>query len=116
MYNNISIGTLLLISHILASIIIGFIYSHTIIHEKKDFLKYNSVNSYQNGENLQNISKFELLQKSILNSFTTLSFIFGFMIIFNLFADILLVFIKNFTSNIYILNILTGIFEVTRRS
>lgn len=122
MFGNIHIGILLLISHIFSSILFGYIYSrfytHTIIHENTKFLKYSSKTLNQNVKKINtldiNITKFELLQKSILNSLKTLALILGFMIIFNMVADIVIVFFNTFSSNKTISGFLTGIFEVTR--
>lgn len=124
MMNNASIGVILLISHFSSSILIGIFYSRThsynIIHEKNDFLNRYSKNICKKSEKddtlYVNMTKFEILQKSILNSFITLSFILGFMIIFNLIADITYTCLNSsgFINNTYILDIISGFFEVTR--
>ncbi|MDD2376513.1 MAG: hypothetical protein PHD15_04445 [Clostridia bacterium] len=124
MMDNASIGIILLISHFSSSILIGLFYSriheYTIIHEKNIFLNRCSQKISKTSEITdtfsQNITKFEILQKSILNSFVTLAFILSFMIIFNLIADISYSCLThyNLINNTYILDTLSGIFEVTR--
>ena len=124
MMNNISIGIILIIAHYSSSIIIGLVYSrinaYNIIHYKNDFLNRYSQKTCKKCEKTntlyQNMTKFEILQKSILNSFITLAFILGFMIIFNLIADITYACLNqyNLISSTYILNTLSGLFEVTR--
>jgi len=124
MMNNITIGIILLISHFSSSILIGLFYSrineYTIIHDKNKFLNRYATNMSKNSEkrgtSYQNMTKFEILQKSILNSFITLAFILSFMIIFNLIADITYACLShyNLITNTYILDLLSGIFEVTR--
>ncbi|MDF2866372.1 MAG: nucleoside recognition domain protein [Clostridia bacterium] len=124
MMNNASMGILLLIAHFSSSVIIGLLYSrmysYNIIHEKNTFLNRYSENMSKNVEKEQpmyiNMSKFEILQKSILNSFITLAFILGFMVIFNLAADITYTCLNKsgFINSTYILDILSGLFEVTR--
>lgn len=124
MINNATIGIILLIAHFFSSILIGIFYSrihlYNIIHEKNTFLnryvKNTSKINEKEGTLCTNMTKFEILQKSILNSFITLAFILGFMIIFNLIADITYTCLKssNFINNTYILDTLSGFFEVTR--
>ena len=124
MMNNITIGIILLISHFSSSILIGLFYSrintYSIIHERNRFLNRYSQKMSKTREIkdtlYQNMTKFEILQKSILNSFVTLAFILGFMIIFNLVADITYTCLRQFNiiTNTYILDTLSGIFEVTR--
>lgn len=124
MMSNITVGIILLIAQYSSSILIGIIYSrihsYNIIHEKSNFLNRYGEKSYKRGEKeeilLPNMTKFEILQKSMLNSFVTLSFILGFMVIFNLVADITYACLNNtgIITNKYILDMITGIFEVTR--
>jgi len=124
MMNNVSIGIILLISHFSSSILIGLIYSrineYNIIHEKNSILNRCSQKTSKTSEITdtfyQNMTKFEILQKSILNSFITLAFILSFMVIFNLLADITYTSLRQFNliSNTYILDTLSGLFEVTR--
>jgi len=124
MMNNITIGIILLISHFSSSFLIGLIYSrintYSIIHERKHFLNRNTKKMSKTREITdtlyQNMTKFEIIQKSILNSFVTLAFILGFMIIFNLLADISYACLTNLhlITNTYVLDMLSGFFEVTR--
>ncbi len=84
MFENLKIGILLLISHILASILVGKIYSY----------KYEQVK--EKDENLKNINMydysitFEVITKSITKSIFTMCMIFGFMVIFVLMNNYLL--------------------------
>lgn len=124
MMGNITIGIILLIAHFLSSLLIGIVYSRihytNIIHEKNSFSISYVENSCKRGEKeivfLPNMTKFEILQKSMLNTFITLGYILGFMVIFNLLADITYACISssNLIKNTYILDILSGMFEVTR--
>jgi sporulation integral membrane protein YlbJ len=124
MLSSIQIGFILLLSHFISSILIGIFYSriqsYNIIHKKNRFLNRYTQNMSKISEKsntfIPNLTKFEIIQKSILNSFITLGFILGFMIIFNLIADIFYTCLNNtiLTDNTYILNIISGIFEVTR--
>lgn len=124
MLSSIQIGFILLLSHFISSILIGIFYSriqsYNIIHKKNRILNRYMQNMSKINEKsntfIPNLSKFEIIQKSILNSFITLGYILGFMIIFNLIADIFYTCLNNtiFTDNTYILNIISGIFEVTR--
>jgi sporulation integral membrane protein YlbJ len=123
MMNNITIGVILLIAHFSSSVLIGIfysrLYSYNIIHEKNTFLNSYTQNMFKSNkkeDNLYpNMTKFEIIQKSILNSFITLAFILSFMIIFNLIADITYTCLNNsvFIKNTYILDTLSGLFEVT---
>lgn len=122
--SNITIGIILLIAHFSSSIIIGIVYSrihyNNIIHEKSNFSNSYAKNSYKRGEKetifLPNMTKFEILQKSMLNTFVTLGYILGFMVIFNLLADITYACLNNINliKNVYALNVISGMFEVTR--
>lgn len=124
MMSNISIGIIFLIAHFSSSLIIGIVYSrihyYNIIHEKSKFSNSYLQNSCKRSEKesvfLPNMTKFEILQKSMLNTFITLGYILGFMVIFNLLADITYSCLKtiNLINNTYILDIISGMFEVTR--
>ena len=81
-FNSMSIGIILLISHFLSSIIIGmcYPYSQHIIQQKvpisNSFYKISS--------------PFDILLTSMLNSFKTLGIILGYLIIFSLVPNLLL--------------------------
>ncbi len=116
---NLKIGIILLISHILSSIIIGFMYSRkhlsNIIHEKDTFLNSFNKKSVNIDRNIKiNNDFFGILKQSILNTFKTLANILGFIIIFNLLYNILYTFLIKFNINTTILSILSGIFEITK--
>lgn len=124
MMSNITVGLLLLIAHFSSSIIFGIIYSrihsYNIIHYNNSFSNIFNKKSSKRGEKediiLPNMTKFEILQKSMLNTFITLAYILGFMVIFNLLADITYSCLlnSNLTSNPFILDIISGMFEMTR--
>lgn len=114
MYNNISIGIILFLSHVISSIIIGLIYSrfcsYNIIHENN--IKLNTLNKKNN--KIQYLSsKFDILKQSIQNTYITLSYILGFMIIFNMLSNIVINIINHFTNNQYLLLFISGLFEMT---
>ena len=125
---NIKIGILLYISHIISAIIIGTVSSRNIIHKKslnlKKFNKKSLNNNNINKQNIINIEKkaekkeniIETLRKSILSSFVTLGTIFGYIIVFNLIFDILKDVLLKININSNYIDILSGIFEVTRGS
>lgn len=122
MMGNITVGLLLLISHFASSFLFGIIYSrfhsYNIIHDKNNFSIRFGKNMSNRGEKedipLPNMTKFEILQKSMLNTFITLGFILGFMVIFNLLADITYPIFKRLISNTYTLDMISGLFEMTR--
>jgi len=122
MMSNITVGLLLLISHFTSSFLFGIIYSrlhsYNIIHDKSNFSIKFGKNMSNRGEkediSLPNMTKFEILQKSMINTFITLGFILGFMVIFNLLADITYPILKRLISNTYTLDMISGLFEMTR--
>lgn len=120
-FNNISIGIILAISHYASSIIIGIIYSRyynilntDIIHESDTDLNSNLKIYSRNSKKERNVV--EILKKCILNSFITLGIIFGFIVIFNLLFDILNVVLQKISVSEYFSYILSSIFEITRGS
>lgn len=128
-FKNLSIGIILFISHYLAAIIIGIIYSrysaHIIIHENTKNSNNINKNIEKNrhiDENIHNKSNnttnaVDILRKCILNSFVTLGTVFGFILIFNLMFDLLnnIVLVKLNLPN-DIIYILSGFVEITRGS
>ena len=115
MFNNIYIGILLLISHYLSSILIGFInckINHkTIIHDKSNYL-----NSFlqKTGINSKKTSIFFNVKQSISNAFLILTNILGFMLLFNLISYDLRVVLEKFKIDKNIIDIITSFFEVTK--
>ena len=83
-FQNLKIGVFLLISHILASILVGKIYSYKYKETKdnKDNLKDIDIYDYS--------ITFEVITKSITKSIFTMCMIFGFMVIFILINNYLL--------------------------
>ncbi|MCX8074580.1 MAG: hypothetical protein N2749_03235 [Clostridia bacterium] len=119
-FNNMRIGIILLISHYLASIIFGIIFSrfnyyhhNTIIHENTENLNRIYKNSLNNRKKLNYV---ELLKKCILNSFFTLALIFGFLSVFNLIFDMINLVLSHYMLEQNTSYILSGIFEITRGS
>lgn len=114
-FYNIQVGTILLTSHLISSILIGIIYSrihhNDIIHENTDFL-----NSFveKKAKMNKNLSSFELIKMSIFNTFKTLANILGFIIIFNLFFNILCTILNNLNVDSNIIKFISSIFEVTK--
>ena len=103
-FNNISYGLILAISHFLASIIIGIFIKtpnfSCIIQQRK--IKENSFKKIY--------SYFDILQLSILGTLKTLGMIFCFTVLFSLIPSLLQIFI-NLPKCINA--ILTGIFELS---
>lgn len=116
MFLNIKIGVVLLISHYVASIIMGIIYTrlnlHTIIHEKDDFL--NRFNKKSSKTCTKNDTFFNIIKKGISNSFITLGTILGFIIIFNLLFSVIKTYLLKLNVNNIIIATISCIFEVTK--
>ncbi len=121
MFQSITIGIILLISHYTASIIIGIslniIESTSIIHKKSENLNsfdkktLKTANSFE--KKYSNISFFDLIRKSILNTFVTLGTILGFIIIFNLLFNICKILLNQINVSPTVTSFISGIFEVT---
>ena len=115
MFNNIYVGILILISHYLSSILIGFInckINHkTIIHEKS-----NNLNSFIQKTNLdyKKISIFFNVKQSITNAFIILTNILGFMLLFNLISYDLRIVLEKIKIDKSIIDVVTSFFEVTK--
>lgn len=123
-YANSTIGAILLLTHILASITVGMILG--IFARKKENKNYlNSNSNSLNKKNDLRISELgEVLGNSILNSIKTILMIGGFVVIFSVIISILqktkiLVFIAGIVSDSLgfnkdlVLGFLTGIIEFT---
>lgn len=113
-FNNKEIGIILLISHFLASIIIGnissFLYTFNIIHEKSDILK---IINKKNTINSKKILVFDNIKNSLKNSFLILANIFGFMLLFSLISNNTSILLNKFNIDINISNLITSLFEIT---
>lgn len=112
-FKNYKIGIILLFAHLLSSILIGIFYSRitnhdNIIHKNNTFL-----NSFNKKNDNIHLSSFDILKKSIKNTFITLEMIFGFMIVFNLLSSIVVLVLNKCNIPNYILAIISGLFEVT---
>lgn len=102
MFNNVNIGIILLMSHFLASILIGIFYKSNNIIIQQTRINSNS---------FKEISlSFEILLKSLFNTIKTLSIIWGFTVIFSLLP--ILIFKKLSLPN-YIYGLTVGIFELS---
>lgn len=110
-FNNITIGIILCISHYISALIIGFIYfiHNNIIHENTE--KSNTIQ--QNNHKELHKSGFEIIDESIKSTLIVLGNIFSFILIFNLFFSMIeSVLIKMNVPN-YITYTLSALFEVT---
>lgn len=112
-FNNITIGAVLLISHLVSAILIGIIYSRKYISTSSNIIHKNTVNCNKSYENNTNINFFYIVKSSILNSFVTLGNILGFIIIFNLISNFTIVFLDEINVSNYITAVLSAIFEIT---
>ena len=102
MFNSLSIGIILLISHFLSSIIIGICYPYSQHIIQQNVSISNSFYKIS--------SPFDILLTSTLNSFKTLGIILGYLIIFSLVPSILL---NDLKAPDLIKSFLAGIFEIT---
>ncbi len=125
MFNNTSIGLLLFITHLLASITVGFLFKYW----KRNIVSTNHIKNTVSNSNINcsfsNLG--EILSESIIKSIHTIVLIGGFIVIFSIIINILNVsgiftnlqtlLTPIFTSlNInseFILGILTGFLEIT---
>lgn len=112
-FNNIDIGIVLLISHLISAILVGIIYSKIYTYKFTNIIQKNRDNC-----KLEKIQKnkyvfFDILKTSILNSFITLGNILGFIILFNLLSNIITVFLEKINTSEFTINIISGIFEIT---
>lgn len=108
-FGDIKIGVILLISCIISSLIIAFFssFSNTNINKEVNFINNLLLSTSTN-------LTFSTITKSILDTFISLAYIFGFMAIFSiLFSIIYTVF--NMGNNIFS-SILSSIFEISMRS
>ena len=101
MFENLKVGIILLISHILSSVILG------IIFRPKSIIQQDLKN--ENSNCFKKQSLFNNIVASILDTFKTLAIIFSFTVIFNILSTFMCTLSSN---NIYKL-IVTGIFEIS---
>lgn len=110
-FNNISIGILLLITHYIAALIICIInFTHNdIIHENMQ-----NLNSFkENSPKKLHKSMFEILDLSIKSTFITLGNILAFIIIFNLIFSIIETVLLRLNISRDIIYTISGLFEIT---
>ena len=112
--NSIKIGLLLLVSHFISSLIIGFVYSKIytyIIHENGPNLKCKHKKDILITQ--KNSTFFDIVSKSITSAFKICLNMLGFMLFFNILSDILIYILEylGITNKILLYN-LSGIFEV----
>ncbi len=108
-FNNIKIGLILFLSHVLASIIIGKIYSYYNKNNKNDVIP----SFIESSDTESNITLFESIIQSIKNTIITLELILGFMIIFNILHSIITKLISIIVSNNIINIVLLALMEKT---
>lgn len=125
MFNNINIGTLLFITHILASITVGIIFRFWK-YKKTSYLPNTNLKS-KNSKNVNLNNLGEIISKSITNSISTILLIGGFIIVFSAVVSILnesgitSILVTTFTPIFKLLNVdvsfinglFTGLFEIT---
>ncbi len=116
MFGNSTIGLILLITHILASISVGIIFGKGI-KNKRDYISHNI--KHNNSKSVSFSSLGEVLSNSIISSIKTILMIGGFVVIFSVIVSILkqsgiLYFISNiFGESNFIPGFITGIIELT---
>ena len=113
-FNDISIGLVLCISHYISSIIIAisFYIHNNIIH--KNIKKSNKIS--KNESKKLHKSFFEILDMSIKSSFIVIGNIFAFILIFNLLFSIIEKLLLSLNVSPNTIYTLSGIFEVTNGS
>lgn len=127
MFGNSTIGLLLLITHILACITVGFIFRFWKINSSSPEYVENKNSNYKKHRNVTLSNLGEVLGKSISNSIYTILMIGGFVVIFSSIISILrasgilnsLVVLLTPTFNFlnldssFISGIITGLLEIT---
>ena len=125
MFGNSSIGFLLLVSHLLASLTVGFIFRFWKYNSKSESLNHNSTFKTNNAISLSNLGG--IIGNSISSSINTILLIGGFVVLFSVIIsilqtshllDILSSFIEPLLNLLHIPNnfstgIISGIFELT---
>lgn len=108
--NNIKLGYIILISHILGNIIIGFLFRKRIYIEKEN-ISFKKAFLAMHKKRISNKDNFiTILANSIYNTIDILFLLLGIIIIFLLLSS----FISKFIANEFILLLLKGIMEMTQ--
>lgn len=110
--NNKTIGIYVLISHYLSNIIIGFIfrnYNKTIINKTKFNINY-AINQMHKKRISNQTPIIIVITNSLINTINTLLLILGIVITFSIITTII---DNNFTINIYLKAIISGMLEIT---
>ena len=110
-FNNLSIGIILCISHYLSALLIGIIYflHNNIIHENVG--KSNIIN--KNKGKILHKNVFEIVDESIKSTLIVLGNIFSFILIFNLLFSIIETILLKLNIQNSIIYTLSALFEVT---
>lgn len=112
-FNNITIGIILLISHLISAILIGIIYSRKYINSTSNIIHKKTPNCNIPLKKCNNINLFYVIKTSILNSLVTLGNILGFIIIFNLLSNLIKIILEKINVSDFIITFFSGIFEIT---
>lgn len=112
-FNNITIGIILLISHLISAILIGIIYSRKYINSTSNIIHKKTPNCNIPLKKSNNINLFYVIKTSILNSLVTLGNILGFIIIFNLLSNLIKIILEKINVSDFIITFFSGIFEIT---
>lgn len=96
LFNSYKVGILLLITNFLYNLFIGLYLRSIDTYDNNIYIKNN------------NISFFNMLRDTIINSFSTLAIIFGILCIFNTFVNLVIFYID---INKLVLGIINGILE-----
>ncbi len=87
MFGNSTIGFLLLITHLMASITVGIIFRFWKYNTKNENIEYNYYSHSKNNINLSNLG--EIIGNSITSSINTILLIGGFVVLFSVIISIL---------------------------
>ena len=113
-FNNITIGIILLISHLISAILIGIIYSRKYINSTTNIIHKKMLNCNIPLQKSDNINFFYIIKKSIFNSLITLGNILGFIIIFNLLSNLIIIILEKIYISDFVISFLSGILEITK--
>ena len=93
LFGSIQIGILLLLTHLLAAITVGFLFKywkHSSYNKNKIIIKHNNINNKNNVNNNVNFKNLGgILGESIYNSISTILIIGGFIVLFSVIVSIL---------------------------
>lgn len=124
-FGNIQIGWILLISHVTSAILVGIMSSIKYHQQTNNIIHKNGINCKKNKKIITSTQKntsnsfihpidfFAIIKTSITNTFITLGNVLGFMVLFNLLANLMTVLLQKFLIPNEILAFLSGIFEIT---